>query len=443
MPQGATSHPVARISGAVRAPGDKSCSHRALILAGMAEGESDVTGLLEGEDVLATARVMAALGAQVARSGDGHWRVRGVGARGLQAPGGPLDFGNSGTGARLVMGAVAGFAITCELTGDESLGARPMNRVLAPLREMGARDTAGPDGRLPFTLTGSAALKAIDYSPPQASAQVKSAILLAGLNADGVTRVHEARATRDHTERMLRGFGAELATQTHPGGVRIIALEGRQCLHGIDTAIPGDPSSAAFLLAAGLVSPDGDVLVEHVMSNSTRDGVFDALAGMGASLGAEEAGEAAGERQIHLQATTPSHLTGTHIPERLVPAMIDEFPILAVIAAFADGETIVSGAEELRVKESDRIEAVAAMLRANGVDVETRADGFVVQGCAGPPPGGGQVETRHDHRIAMSALVMGTASQAPVSVDDISMIATSYPAFLEHMAMLGADIRPA
>lgn len=436
-----TSHPVSTLSGTIAAPGDKSCSHRALILASLATGTSEIEGLLEGEDVLRTGAVMASLGARLERLGGGRWQVEGVGARGFSQPAEPLDFGNSGTGARLVMGAVAGFDISCAMRGDASLSRRPMNRVLEPLRQMGARDTAGPDGRLPFDLVGSAALAAIDYTPPHASAQVKSAILLAGLHADGTTRVHEQRATRDHTERMLRGFGAEVNTHTEPGGARSIAIAGGQSLEARETAIPGDPSSAAFLVAAGLISPSGDVLVERVMSNSTRDGLFDALAGMGVQLGAEETGEAAGERLIDLQATTPARMTGCHVPERLVPAMIDEFPILAVIAAFAEGETRVTGAGELRVKESDRIEAVADMLRVNGVEVETRSDGFSVQGCAGPPPGGGRVEARHDHRIAMSALVMGTAAQKPVSVDDISMITTSYPDFLAHMAALGADIR--
>ncbi|WP_272982475.1 3-phosphoshikimate 1-carboxyvinyltransferase [Hyphomonas sp.] len=282
-------------------------------------------------------------------------------------------------------------------------------------------------------------LKAITYVPPVASAQVKSAVLLAGLNADGTTIVEEARQTRDHTERMLRGFGVTVGTERLGAeGVRV-SLEGGQKLTAIDAAIPGDPSSAAFLVAAGILSPQGDVMVEGIMSNSTRSGFYDVVNLMGAHLGAEEMGDAAGERLINVHAGS-AQLSGKPVPERLVPSMIDEFPILGVLAAFAEGETVVTGAEELRVKESDRIGAVVAMLRANGVDAEERPDGFAVQGCGGPPPGGGLVETRHDHRIAMSALVMGTASQNPVSVDDISMIATSYPDFLSHMAELGADI---
>ncbi|MCI4645165.1 MAG: 3-phosphoshikimate 1-carboxyvinyltransferase [Hyphomonadaceae bacterium] len=436
-----TSHPVDRITGSISAPGDKSCSHRALIFAALAEGASEITGLLEGEDVLRTGQAMAAMGAEVEQISPGHWRVMGVGKRGLKSPAAELDFGNSGTGSRLIMGVVAGYPITARFTGDASLKKRPMNRILNPLREMGFGDDAGPEGLLPFTLTGSGELKAMDYTLPMASAQVKSAVLLAGLNAKGTTIVHEPRATRDHTERMLRGFGAEVKVVTSPGGARSIAIEGGQTLTALDASIPGDPSSAAFLATAALISPAGDVMIERVMSNSTRDGYFDVLAYFGAELGADEAGEAAGERLIDLQISSPSRLTGADVPERLVPAMIDEFPILAVLASFAHGVTRVTGAGELRVKESDRIDAVIAMLRANGVACEADPEGFTVEGCGGPPPGGGLVETRHDHRIAMSALVMGTAAQNPVQVDDISMIATSYPDFLAHMAELGADIR--
>lgn len=435
-----TSHPVRRLSGSIRAPGDKSCSHRALIFGGLAVGTSRFTGLLEGDDVIRTGTAMQALGAEVTRTGPGAWDVTGVGHKGLSSPSKPLDFGNSGTGSRLMMGVMAGFDLTAELTGDASLSSRPMNRVLNPLREMGLKDTAGPDGRLPFSLTGSKALKAIRYAPPQASAQVKSAVLLAGLNAEGTTVVAEAKPTRDHTERMLQGFGATLGFKAAPGGAAEISIAGKQPLSAVEAAIPGDPSSAAFLIAAGILSPRGDVIVEGVMSNPTRSGFYDVANLMGAHLGAEERGEAAGERLIDLHAGY-ADLKGIAVPERLVASMIDEFPILAVLAAFGTGETRVTGAEELRVKESDRIGAVVAMLRANGVGIEETEDGFVVQGCGGPVPGGGLVETRHDHRIAMSALVMGTAAQKPVSVDDVSMIDTSYPEFMAHMAALGADIR--
>ncbi len=434
-----TSRPVKSLKGAVRAPGDKSCSHRALIFGGLAEGTSHFTGMLEGDDVLRTGQAMSALGADVKRLGGGAWEVTGVGAKGLSSPDGVLDFGNSGTGSRLMMGVMAGHDLTAELTGDKSLSSRPMNRILTPLRQMGLKDTAGPDGRLPFSLTGSKTLQAITYAPPQASAQVKSAVMLAGLSAVGTTIVEEAKPTRDHTERMLRGFGAEVGIERKPGEPTRISVPGGQVLRAIEAAIPGDPSSAAFLVAAGILSPASDVQVDGVMSNPTRSGFYDVANLMGAHLGAEEAGEAAGERQINI-ASGYAQLKGIHVPERYVAAMIDEFPILAVLAAFAEGETIVSGAEELRVKESDRIGATVAMLRANGVEAEETPDGFIVQGCAGKVPGGGLVETHHDHRIAMSALIMGTAAQNPVRVDDISMIDTSYPDFLPHMAELGADI---
>lgn len=428
-----TSHPVARIRGAVRAPGDKSCSHRALMFSAVADGVSHISGLLEGDDVLRTGAALRACGAGVEQTGAGQWRIEGAA---LRSPAEPLDFGNSGTGVRLMMGLLSGYHLEALLTGDESLRARPMARVLDPLKKMGVRTRDDEDGRLPLTLKGGA-LKALDYAPPHASAQVKSAILLAGLNADGVTTVREARRTRDHTERMLRGYGADVTSKAEQGGGRSVSITGGQRLSAIETGIPGDPSSAAFLAAAAAISGDGEVLIENVMSNDTRDGFFDILSRMGAHVGAEETGHAAGERLVSLTAATGA-LKGLAAPEGVVPSMIDEFPILGVVAAFASGETVVTGAEELRVKESDRIGAVVAMLRANGVEAEERPDGFAVQGCGGPPPGGGLVETRHDHRIAMSALVMGTAAKAPVTIDDASMIATSYPAFFDDMSALGA-----
>lgn len=405
----------------------------------MAEGITEISGLLEGEDVLNTGRVMAALGAQVERIGEGHWRVKGVGAAGLKAPISALDFGNSGTGSRLMMGVVAGYPIEARFIGDESLSGRPMGRVLDPLTEMGATYQASEGKRLPLTLKGRRDLNAITYTPPHASAQVKSCLLLAGLNAEGETIINESRITRDHSERMLRGFGAQVDVERQGDGARV-SIQGGQSLHALDTRVPGDPSSAAFLAAAAMLSPRGGVLVEGVMSNETRDGFFRAAALMGAHVGAEEQGDAAGERLIDMSFES-AELTGIEVPTALVPSMIDEFPILSVLAANATGETVISGAEELRVKESDRISAVVNMLRVNGVEVEERPDGMIIQGCAGAIPGGGLVKTRHDHRIAMSALIMGTVSQQPVSIDDAAMIATSYPNFMAHMTELGANIR--
>jgi 3-phosphoshikimate 1-carboxyvinyltransferase len=430
---------VKQITGTLRAPGDKSCSHRALILGGLAKGTSEISGLLEGEDVLNTGRVMAALGADVERAGEGAWQVTGVGERGLQTPKIDLDFGNSGTGSRLMLGVVAGYPIQARFIGDESLSGRPMGRVLDPLTEMGVQYEASDGKTLPLTLKGRSDLSAISYQPPHASAQVKSCILLAGLNAQGETQVREPRITRDHSERMLRGFGAEVNTQ-RDGAANVVSIQGGQSLSAQETIVPGDPSSAAFLAAAAMISPRGGVVVEGMMSNETRDGFYRAAALMGAHVGAEDVGTAAGERLIDMSFES-AELKGTEIPVDLVPSMIDEFPILAVLAAFATGTTVVKGAEELRVKESDRIKAVVEMLRVNGVEVEETKDGFIVHGCAGAVPGGGLVETHHDHRIAMSALIMGTASQNPVSIDDAAMIATSYPEFMAHMKSLGADLQ--
>ena len=345
--------------------------------------------------------------------------------------------GNSGTGARLLMGLVAGQNITAKFDGDASLRKRPMGRVLDPLREMGA-SAACTEGHLPLEIQG-ARLHAIDYAPPQASAQVKSCVMLAGLGAEGVTVIREARRTRDHTERMLRAFGATVDETPDGEGARI-ALAGGQALSATHVSIPGDPSSAAFLWAAGLIVPEGGVDTLNVMANPTRDGFVRAAMRMGASLEEIETGESGGERLVTLQAR-PAALRAYSPEADIVPAMIDEFPLFAVLAAFADGETLVTGAEELRVKESDRIDATVAMLRANGVEAEERADGFWIRGCGrGGVPGGGVVKTHHDHRIAMSALVMGCAARAPVTIDDASMIATSYPEFFAHMTALGADV---
>lgn len=436
----AISRPVKRLCGSVRAPGDKSCSHRALMLAAIAEGETSITGLLEGEDVLNTAKAVTALGAGVARTGAGEWRVSGVGARGFASPDSDLDFGNSGTGARLMMGLVGGHHVTARFIGDASLSSRPMERVLKPLRAMGVRAETAEGGRLPAVITGGR-LKAIRYAPPEASAQVKSAILLAGLRADGVTVVEEREATRDHTERMLAAFGVAVAVAPREGAGPVVSIRGGQRLISPGAAaVAGDPSSAAFAIAAALIADGEDACVAGMLDNRTRTGFFDAAAAMRARLRREPDGQATGEATIRVVAGGSS-MKGVTLDPALVPSMIDELPIFAVLAAFAEGRTIVTGAAELRVKESDRIKAICAMLAANGVGVEELPDGFIVTGCgARGVPGGGTVETRHDHRIAMSALVMGMAAQAPVAVDDVAMIATSYPDFFDHMAALGADI---
>lgn len=440
----AISRPVARLSGAIRAPGDKSCSHRALMLAAVAEGTTGITGLLEGEDVLNTGKAVAALGADVQRTGPGAWRVTGVGPKGFSSPKADLDFGNSGTGARLMMGLVGGHDVTARFVGDVSLSSRPMERVLKPLREMGVRVETAPGGKLPATIHGGK-LKAIRYAPPEASAQVKSAILLAGLRADGVTVVEEKEATRDHTERMLKAFGVTVDTQPRDHGGPVVSIRGGQPLKGgFTAAVPGDPSSAAFAIAAGLIAAEGEVTVTGMLDNRTRTGFIDAALEMGGMLRREYDGQATGEATIRIVAR-PSKLMGIELDPAIVSSMIDELPIFAVLAAFADGKTTVTGAAELRVKESDRIKAICSMLSANGVEVEELPDGFIVTG-RGPKgvPGGGTgssiVETRHDHRIAMSALIMGVSAKAPVAVDDIAMIATSYPDFFDHMKAIGADI---
>ncbi|MFT3722091.1 MAG: 3-phosphoshikimate 1-carboxyvinyltransferase [Hyphomonadaceae bacterium] len=436
----AYSRPVARIAGSVRAPGDKSCSHRAVMMAAVAEGESTVTGLLEGEDVLNTAKAVKALGAGVERTGQGAWTIAGVGAKGFSTPSGDLDFGNSGTGARLMMGLVGGHEVTARFVGDASLSSRPMERVLKPLREMGVSADTAPGGRLPATIRGGK-LKAIRYAPPEASAQVKSAIMLAGLRADGVTVVEEKEATRDHTERMLRAFGVEVGVEQRAHGGPIVSVKGGQSLKAIKGAsVAGDPSSAAFAIAMAVIAGEGEARATGMLDNRTRTGFLDAAKAMGADVRAEEDGQATGEDTVRVIARA-SRLKGIALDPALVPSMIDELPIFAVLASFAEGQTKVTGAAELRVKESDRIKAICAMLAVNGVAVEELPDGFIVTG-RGPRgvAGGGTVETRHDHRIAMSALVMGSAAKDAVSVDDIAMIATSYPEFFDHMATLGAEV---
>lgn len=429
--------PSGPIQGRPRPPGDKSISHRALILGALASGTTRIEGLLEGDDVLCTARAMAALGAGVTRESPGRWRVDGKG--GFTAPAAALDFGNSGTGVRLAMGAAAGFPVATTFTGDASLSRRPMNRILDPLRQMGARADAAEGGRLPVTVHGGA-LKGIAYRAPVASAQVKSAVLLAGLRAVGDVSVTET-PTRDHTENLLRWFGVDV-TVAPQGAEHRISLPAARTLTapGDALTVMPDPSSAAFPIVAALVTPGSRVELSDLSTNPTRAGLIEALRLMGADLSLGEARSIAGEP---VQDVTVRHgpLRGVAIPRSLAPAMIDEFPILAVAAAFAEGETVISGAEELRVKESDRIALMVAGLRACGVDCDERPDGMVIRG-AGPGGvrGGGEVTTHGDHRIAMSFLVLGLAAQAPVIVDEAEMIATSFPGFADLMRTLGAGI---
>jgi 3-phosphoshikimate 1-carboxyvinyltransferase len=426
------------LSGKVRVPGDKSISHRALILGALAVGLTRVSGLLEGEDVLNTAKAMRALGASVERTGDFAWSVRGVGVAGFAQPQIPLDFGNSGTGCRLVMGAVAGCPITAVFDGDASLRGRPMRRVLDPLELMGARvGSSGQGGRLPLTLLGARDPLPIQYRTPVASAQIKSAVLLAGLAAPGITTVIETEASRDHTELMLEHFGARIVSTREGSHGRKIALAGQPELHGADVVVPADPSSAAFPIVAALIVEGSDIVLSDVMTNPLRTGLFTTLREMGASI--EETGLRgdAGEPMAQLRVRA-SKLRGVEVPPERAPSMIDEYLVLAVAASFAEGTTIMRGLQELRVKESDRLEATAAMLRVNGVNVEISGDDLIVEG-RGHVPGGGLVATHMDHRIAMSALVMGLAAAKPVKVDDTAFIVTSFPDFIPMMRGLGAE----
>jgi 3-phosphoshikimate 1-carboxyvinyltransferase len=427
------------LQGRARVPGDKSISHRALILAALTVGQSTVTGLLEGEDVLRTAAAMRALGARLDRGGDGVWRIRGVGVGGFAQPAGPLDFGNSGTGCRLALGAVAGCPVTASFDGDASLRKRPLRRVLDPLEKIGARVIeAAAGGRLPLTLQGARDPIPIVYESPVPSAQLKSAVLLAGLAAPGETTVIEAEATRDHTERMLRHFGAKLVSKPHGEHGRRIVLQGQPELMPADVVVPADPSSAAFPLVAALIVPGSEVVLEAVMTNPLRTGLFTTLKEMGAKIEMLEARDDGGEEIADLR-VTGSPLKGVEVPAERAPSMIDEYPVLAVAAAFAEGTTRMRGLRELRVKESDRLEATAAMLRANGVEVAIEGDDLIVTGNPAAP-GGGEVTTHMDHRIAMAALVMGLATDNPVRIDDSTFIATSFPGFVELMRSLGADI---
>ena len=427
------------LQGRARVPGDKSISHRALILGALTVGESTVAGLLEGEDVLHTAQAMRALGARLERGTDGIWRIHGVGVGGFTSPAEPLDFGNSGTGVRLAIGAVAGAPVTAAFDGDASLRKRPMRRVLDPLERMGARVIEQAEGgRLPLTLQGARDPMPIVYESPVPSAQLKSAVLLAGLAAPGETTVIEAEATRDHTERMLKHFGAKIVSKPHGERGRRITLQGQPELEPANVVVPADPSSAAFPLVAALIVPGSDLMLEAVMTNPLRTGLYTTLREMGAKIESLATRDDGGEEVADLRVTA-SALKGVEVPAARAPSMIDEYPVLAVAAAFAEGTTRMRGLQELRVKESDRLAATADMLRANGVEVAIEGDDMIVTGKPAVA-GGAEVLTHMDHRIAMSALVLGLASEQPVRIDDSAFIATSFPGFVELMRGLGADL---
>ena len=427
------------LQGRARVPGDKSISHRALILGALTVGESTVGGLLEGEDVLHTAAAMRALGARLERGSDGVWRIHGVGVGGFATPAGPLDFGNSGTGCRLAIGAVAGCPVTATFDGDASLRKRPMRRVLDPLEKMGARVIeAAEGGRLPLTLQGARDPIPIIYESPVPSAQLKSAVLLAGLAAPGETTVIEAEATRDHTERMLKHFGAKVTTKPYGDHGRRVTLVGQPELEPAHVAVPADPSSAAFPLVAALIVPGSELILEAVMTNPLRTGLLTTLREMGASIEAIETRDDGGEEVADLRVRACA-LKGVDVPAERAPSMIDEYPVLAVAASFAEGVTRMRGLKELRVKESDRLAATADMLRVNGVTVEIDGDDMIVTGKPSAA-GGGDVATNLDHRIAMAAMVLGLATDAPVRIDDSATIATSFPGFVELMRSLGADL---
>lgn len=428
------------LTGTADVPGDKSISHRALILGAMAVGETRITGLLEGEDVLDTAAAMRAFGAEVTDHGGGKWSVHGVGVGGFAEPENVIDCGNSGTGVRLIMGAMATSPIAVTFTGDASLNSRPMARVTDPLALFGAQAVGRAGGRLPMTIIGAADPVPVRYSVPVPSAQVKSAVLLAGLGAPGQTVVIEHEATRDHTERMLAGFGASITTEVTDEG-RVITLTGQPELSPQDITVPRDPSSAAFPVCAALIVPGSDILVPNIGLNPTRAGLFTTLREMGADLSYENERVEGGEPVADLRVRFSPDLKGIDVDPAQAASMIDEYPVLAVVAAFAEGTTTMRGVAELRVKESDRIDAMAIGLRANGVEVDEGDDWWVVHGRGhGNVAGGATCASHLDHRIAMSFLILGMASNAPVSIDDGSPIATSFPIFEQLMEQLGAKI---
>jgi 3-phosphoshikimate 1-carboxyvinyltransferase len=441
-PAPATARKSENLKGTVRIPGDKSISHRSFMFGGLASGETRISGLLEGEDVINTGKAMRAMGAKIEKVGD-TWIIQGTGNGALLAPEAPLDFGNAGTGCRLTMGLVGVYDFSSTFIGDASLSSRPMGRVLNPLREMGVQVEAQAGDKLPATLHGPKTPNPITYRVPMASAQVKSAVLLAGLNTPGITTVIEPVMTRDHTEKMLQGFGANLSVETDNEGVRTIRLEGRGKLTGQVIDVPGDPSSTAFPLVAALLVPGSDIIILNVLMNPTRTGLILTLQEMGANIEVMNARNAGGEDVADLR-VRHSELKGVDVPAERAPSMIDEYPVLSVAAAFAEGATTMTGLDELRVKESDRLAAVARGLELNGVDCTEGETSLVVRGVPGGKglgnAKGEAVATHLDHRIAMSFLVMGLASEHPVTIDDARMIVTSFPEFMDLMAGLGAKI---
>lgn len=423
------------LRGTLTVPGDKSISHRSLMFAGLAVGESRIEGLLEGEDVLATAAALRAMGVTIERRDDGAWHVWGVGVGGLLQPETALEMGNSGTSTRLLMGLVASHPITATFTGDASLSKRPMGRVIEPLSRMGADFTSSPGGRLPLTMRGLCPAVPIEYTLPVASAQVKSAVLLAGLNTPGITRVIEPVPTRDHSERMLTGFGADLTVEETPQG-RIISIRGEAELKPQQITVPGDPSSAAFWMVAASIVPGSDITIANVGLNPTRTGLITALRMMGADIAELNLRIVGGEPVADLR-VRHAPLKAIEVPHDLAPSMIDEYPVLFVAAAFAQGRTVARGAEELRVKESDRIAAMVAALQPNGVALEEFEDGLAITGTGGDLiPGGAPVASKLDHRIAMSMAVAGLGAKAEVSIDDVAPVATSYPGFFSTLDAL-------
>jgi 3-phosphoshikimate 1-carboxyvinyltransferase len=429
--------PAGPLKGVIRVPGDKSISHRSIMLGALAVGETRVTGLLEGEDVLSTAAAMRAMGASVQRVGDGEWSVHGVGVGALLQPEAPLDMGNSGTSTRLLMGLVASHPISATFIGDASLSKRPMGRVIEPLSQMGAAFEASEGGRLPLTVRGALPAVPIEYRLPVASAQVKSAILLAGLNTPGITTVIEPVPTRDHSERMLRGFGADLSVEVEADGTRVIRLIGEAELKPQTIEVPGDPSSAAFFIVGALVVPGSELMIRNVGLNPTRAGLIEVLRQMGGSIAEVNRREVGGEPVADLL-VKHSALRGIEVDPAIAPSMIDEFPALFVAASLADGTTVTTGLEELRVKESDRITVMATALTSAGARVRETEDGLVIEGTGGAPLPGtdGAIATHLDHRIAMSMAIAGLASRDGVEVDDTRPIATSFPQFEALLASL-------